>query len=93
MPEPVELRVEVRSRETANPGGNSFNVIAEIPGTDPALRDEIVLIGAHMDSWHTSNGATDNGDGSSGTTSASAACMTFSDTSDTPGAQSRTRHA
>jgi hypothetical protein len=64
--EPVELRVEVRSRETANPGGNSFNVIAEIPGTDPALRDEIVLIGAHMDSWHTSNGATDNGDGSVG---------------------------
>jgi hypothetical protein len=63
---PVELRVEVRARETANAGGNSFNVIAEIPGTDPALRDEIVLIGAHMDSWHTSNGATDNGDGSVG---------------------------
>jgi len=38
-------------------------VIAEIPGTDPALRDQIVLVGAHLDSWHTANGATDNGDG------------------------------
>lgn len=64
--EPVELRVEVQTRETANAGGNSFNVIAEIPGTDPTLQGEIVLIGAHMDSWHTSNGATDNGDGSVG---------------------------
>src|SRR5438128_9681578 len=42
---------------------NSYNVLAEIPGTDPALRDEVVLIGAHLDSWHTANGATDNGDG------------------------------
>ena len=30
---------------------------------DPALRDEVVLIGAHLDSWHTSSGATDNADG------------------------------
>ena len=38
-------------------------MIAEIPGTDPALRDQVVLVGAHLDSWHTANGATDNGDG------------------------------
>ncbi len=37
----------------------SFNVIAEIPGTDKA--DEVVMIGAHFDSWHSGTGATDNG--------------------------------
>jgi carboxypeptidase Q len=44
---------------------NSFNIIAEIPGTDPALRDEVVMLGAHFDSWHTGTGATDNAAGSS----------------------------
>jgi hypothetical protein len=59
---PVEMRVQLTTRyHEQDP--NSYNVIAEIPGTDPALRDEVVLIGAHLDSWHTSNGATDNGDG------------------------------
>ena len=38
-------------------------MIAELPGTDPALRDEVVMIGAHLDSWHTGVGATDNADG------------------------------
>ena len=42
---------------------NSYNVIAEIPGRDPALRDQVVLVGAHLDSWHTASGATDNADG------------------------------
>jgi Zn-dependent M28 family amino/carboxypeptidase len=42
---------------------SGFNVIAEIPGTD--LKDEIVMIGAHFDSWHAGTGATDNGTGSS----------------------------
>lgn len=37
------------------------NTIAEIPGTD--LKDQIVMIGAHMDSWHSGTGATDNGAG------------------------------
>src|SRR4029450_733871 len=41
----------------------SYNVIAEIPGRDAALRDEIVLVGGHLDSWHTASGATDNADG------------------------------
>jgi Zn-dependent M28 family amino/carboxypeptidase len=39
-------------------------VLAEIPGTDPALRDEVVLLGAHLDSWHSAPGATDNADAS-----------------------------
>jgi carboxypeptidase Q len=41
---------------------NSFNIIAEIPGTDKA--DELVMLGAHFDSWHTGTGATDNAAGS-----------------------------
>jgi carboxypeptidase Q len=59
--EAPELRVELRT--SFEPETTTPNVIAEIPGTDPALRDEIVLIGAHLDSWHTAVGATDNGDG------------------------------
>ena len=39
----------------------SYNTIAEIPGTD--LKDEIVMLGGHMDSWHSGTGATDNGAG------------------------------
>ncbi len=41
-----------------------YNTIAEIPGSDPKLKDEIVMVGAHLDSWHASGGATDNGAGS-----------------------------
>jgi carboxypeptidase Q len=60
--QPVGLRVELRTRYLEN-DRNSYNVIAEVPGRDPALRDQIVLIGAHLDSWHTASGATDNADG------------------------------
>jgi hypothetical protein len=60
--QPAELRVELKTRYYED-DKNSYNVIAEIPGKDPALRDEVVMIGAHLDSWHTGNGATDNGDG------------------------------
>jgi Zn-dependent M28 family amino/carboxypeptidase len=38
-------------------------VIAEIRGVDPAVRDEVVMAGAHLDSWHSATGATDNADG------------------------------
>jgi hypothetical protein len=41
-----------------------YNVIAEIPGTDPTLKDEVVMIGAHLDSWQAGTGATDNASGS-----------------------------
>ncbi len=40
------------------------NIIAEIPGTDPEIGDEVVMLGAHFDSWHAGTGATDNGAGS-----------------------------
>jgi carboxypeptidase Q len=41
----------------------AYNTVAEIPGSDPQLKDEIVMLGGHMDSWHTGTGATDNGAG------------------------------
>jgi hypothetical protein len=41
-----------------------YNTVAEIPGTDPKLKDEIVMLGAHLDSWHSAGGATDNAAGS-----------------------------
>ena len=41
-----------------------YNTVAEIPGTDPALKDEIVMLGGHLDSWHGAGGATDNAAGS-----------------------------
>jgi carboxypeptidase Q len=57
------LRVELQTRyHEQDPNG--YNVLAEIPGTDPALKDEVVLLGAHLDSWHSSTGGTDNADGS-----------------------------
>jgi len=58
---PVKLRVNVKARQLGGP--SSHNVLAELPGSDPALRDQIVMIGAHLDSWHTASGATDNADG------------------------------
>ena len=60
--QPVSLRVELRTRYLED-DRNSYNVIAEIPGTDPMVRDQVVLVGAHLDSWHTATGATDNADG------------------------------
>jgi carboxypeptidase Q len=42
----------------------SVNIIAEIPGADPRLADEVVMLGGHFDSWHTGTGATDNAAGS-----------------------------
>jgi len=60
---PVKLRVDVQTRFYDADQGNAYNVIAELPGTDPVLADEVVMIGAHLDSWHTGVGATDNADG------------------------------
>jgi hypothetical protein len=58
---PVKLNAEVRGKyHAADTSG--YNVIAEIPGTDPVLKNEVVLLGAHLDSWHSATGATDNAD-------------------------------
>jgi hypothetical protein len=57
-----QLRLELRTafQETDL---NSYNVIAEIPGEDPVLRDQVVIVGAHLDSLPAATGATDNADG------------------------------
>jgi carboxypeptidase Q len=60
--QPVSMAVESRTKYH-DADRNSYNVIAEIPGADPKVRDEYVLLGAHLDSWHSANGATDNADG------------------------------
>ena len=52
----VDLAVEYQDADNMG-----YNTIAEIPGTD--LKDEIVMLGGHMDSWHSGTGATDNGAG------------------------------
>ncbi|HSE98245.1 MAG TPA: M20/M25/M40 family metallo-hydrolase [Blastocatellia bacterium] len=58
---PVQLEVNVDARYH-DQDLTGYNVIAEIPGTD--LKDEIVMLGAHYDSWHAGTGATDNATGS-----------------------------
>jgi hypothetical protein len=58
----VRLRVDVDSRFTTPGDRASANTIAEIPGRGP-LANEVVMIGAHMDSWHGGTGASDNGAG------------------------------
>ena len=60
---PVTLELNMQNRFYPE-NTTSFNIIGEIPGTDPALKDEVVMIGAHFDSWHSGTGATDNGAGS-----------------------------
>src|SRR4051812_45649153 len=55
-----KVRVNIQSKYFTD-DKNSYNVIADLPGTD--LKDEIVMIGAHLDSWHAGTGAADNADG------------------------------
>jgi hypothetical protein len=58
--EPVKMNVDLAvAWQDTDPMG--YNTIAEIPGTD--LKDEIVMLGGHMDSWHSGTGATDNAAG------------------------------
>jgi len=59
--EPVRLKVRVDARYHED-DTNGYNVLAEIPGVDPELGDEVVMVGAHLDSWHSATGASDNAD-------------------------------
>jgi carboxypeptidase Q len=59
---PVSLDVDVKTAfQTKDTKG--YNVVAEIPGTDPLLKDELVMLGGHLDSWQGATGATDNASG------------------------------
>ena len=60
--EPVRLRLNVDARFTSEDNQPGYNTIAEIPGSGPQ-KNEVVMLGAHMDSWHTGSGANDNGAG------------------------------
>ena len=59
IPVEISLNLEVSYH---NQDGMEHNIIAEIPGSD--LQDEVVMFGAHFDSWHSGTGATDNAAGS-----------------------------
>jgi carboxypeptidase Q len=60
--EKVEMEADVKTKfyDTDIKG---YNVVAEIPGTDPVLKNEIVMLGGHLDSWQGATGATDNAAG------------------------------
>ncbi len=57
----VKLEVDIQNEFTKSP--QVTNVMGEIKGIDPQLKDEIVLIGGHLDSWHGGTGAADNASG------------------------------
>jgi carboxypeptidase Q len=59
---PVRMQFDVDA-ETLGEHEHGFNVVAEIPGSDPKLKSEVVILGAHLDSWAAGQGATDNGTG------------------------------
>ncbi len=59
--ETVVMEVEIKNRFFESP--KVYNIIGEIPGTDKNLKEEVVLIGAHIDSWHGGTGAADNASG------------------------------
>ncbi len=56
-----KVRLEMELTVATTKADSGFNIIAEIPGTD--LKDQVVMIGAHFDSWHSGTGATDDGTG------------------------------
>jgi carboxypeptidase Q len=59
---PVSMEMNVDTKFTGD-HEHGFDTIAEIPGTDPKLKDEVVMVGGHLDSWASGTGATDNGAG------------------------------
>lgn len=59
---PVTATVNIDTKFTGE-HEQGYNTIAEIPGTDPKLKDQVVMVGGHLDSWIAGTGATDNGAG------------------------------
>jgi hypothetical protein len=60
---PVKMELDIKTTIKPQPQ-KGYNLVAEIPGNDPVLKNELVIIGGHFDSWHGGTGATDNGAGS-----------------------------
>jgi carboxypeptidase Q len=59
---PVSLEFNIQNHLYPE-GATAYNVVAELPGTDK--KDEVIMLGGHLDSWHSATGATDNGIGCS----------------------------
>ena len=59
---PVSVQIDIETKFTGE-HEHGYNTIAEIPGTDPNLKDQVVMLGGHLDSWIAGTGATDNGAG------------------------------
>jgi hypothetical protein len=60
---PVTIELNIDTKFTGD-HEHGFDTVAEIPGTDPKLKDQVVMVGGHLDSWISGTGATDNGAGS-----------------------------
>lgn len=59
---PVQIEADIKTKFFTD-DLKGYNVVAEIPGTDKSLKDEVVMLGGHLDSWHGATGATDNAAG------------------------------
>ncbi|HEX3469673.1 MAG TPA: M20/M25/M40 family metallo-hydrolase [Silvibacterium sp.] len=59
---PVTIEMDVETKFTGD-NEHGYNTIAEIAGTDPNLKEQVVMLGGHLDSWIAGTGATDNGAG------------------------------
>jgi hypothetical protein len=59
---PVSVEIDVETKVTGE-HEHGFDTVAEIPGTDPKLKEQVVMVGGHLDSWIAGTGATDNGAG------------------------------
>jgi carboxypeptidase Q len=59
----VEMEADIKTQFITD-DLQGYNVVAEIPGTDKKLKEQVIMIGGHLDSWHGATGATDNAAGS-----------------------------
>ncbi len=59
---PVTVTIDINTK-FGDDHAQGYNTVAEIPGTDPQLKKEVVMVGGHLDSWIAGTGATDNGAG------------------------------
>ena len=59
---PVTVQLDLETGTTGD-HQHGYNILAEIPGTDPKLKSQVVMVGGHFDSWAAGTGATDNGAG------------------------------
>jgi hypothetical protein len=60
---PVQLEADIKTQFFTD-DLQGYDVVGEIPGTDKKLKEQVVMIGGHLDSWHAGTGATDNAAGS-----------------------------